>query len=95
MEKLIAIISLTSFSCSRCGACCSHLRAFGDIYSDLDDGNGICIFYDSIMHACLQYETRPLRCRIIEGYEFFKQYMSFEEYIFKTKQGCAYLQTLI
>ncbi|MBB5144332.1 YkgJ family cysteine cluster protein [Desulfovibrio intestinalis] len=82
------------FHCSRCGACCSHLKEFGELYGDLDDGHGVCIFYDKGMHSCRQYIDRPLKCRVVESYVFFKEQMAFKEYCRINKQGCAYLQTL-
>lgn len=85
---------MPNFECTRCGACCSHLRAFGDLYSDLDNGRGVCRFYDQKSHLCLCYEHRPLKCRVREGYVFFSKTMSFEEYILKTRQGCLYLRGL-
>lgn len=83
------------FECSKCGACCTHLEAFGGLYADLDNGNGVCRYYDPLTHLCTCYETRPLKCRVDEGYEqMFKDQMSYEEFIKLTAQGCAKLQQL-
>lgn len=83
------------FECSKCGACCSHLEAFGGLYADLDNGNGVCRYYAPLTHLCTCYETRPLKCRVDDSYEqLFKHQMSYEEFIKLTKQGCAQLQQL-
>lgn len=80
------------FDCTKCGACCSHLEAFGGLYADLDNGNGVCRYYDPLTHLCTCYETRPLKCRVDDSYEqLFKHQMSYEEFIKLTKQGCAQL----
>ena len=84
-----------TFKCNKCGACCSHLEVFGDLYKDLDNGKGICIFYDYKKHLCLCYKSRPLKCRIIDSYNaFFKDKYSFEEFLKLTYQGCKILQSL-
>ena len=82
------------FQCSCCGACCSHLQEFGDIYADLDDGYGVCRFYNRQTHLCSCYENRPMKCRVEEGYIFFRHMLSFEEYLSKTREGCRRLQQL-
>ena len=84
-----------AFECSKCGACCSHLEAFGELYADLDNGHGVCRYYDAKTHLCTCYEQRPLKCRVDEGYEhFFKSQLSYEEYLKLLCEGCRYLQQL-
>jgi hypothetical protein len=33
-------------------------------YAELRNRNGFCVFYDSAMHRCKAYKSRPLGCRI-------------------------------
>ena len=81
-----------SFSCEKCGACCSHLKEFGSYYADLDDGNGVCKFYDCHSRLCIIYASRPSKCRIEESYARFALIISWNEYIKITKEGCKLLQ---
>lgn len=85
---------MLSFHCTQCGVCCRHLKAFGDLYADLDDGSGVCRFYEAASRRCLRYEDRPLKCRVPEGYALFQDVMTPEEYLAKTKQGCVWLRQL-
>ncbi len=83
-----------AFHCSRCGACCSHLKVFGDIYQNLDRGDGVCRHYDIMTKRCLIYEIRPNLCNVSKGFAIFSDHMSWNEYIKKTKKSCIYLQSL-
>ena len=83
------------FHCTQCGACCSHLEAFGGVYADLDNGQGVCRYYDPITRLCTCYEKRPLKCRVDDSYEqIFKSQMSYDEFIQLTVEGCERLQQL-
>ena len=64
------------------------------LYADLDDGSGVCRFYEAASRRCLRYEDRPLKCRVPEGYALFQDVMTPEEYLAKTKQGCVWLRQL-
>lgn len=68
------------FKCDRCGLCCTQLSG-SSIYSELDRGDGICIFFDGEVKLCTIYPNRPLLCNVDESYEkYFKWNMSKEEY---------------
>ena len=82
----------SDFTCDRCGACCRLLRLFGDFYSDLDDGTGCCLYYDHNTRLCKIYESRPLKCRIKEGWKAYFSELSYEEYIKKTAEMCKILK---
>ena len=83
------------FVCDKCGACCSHLRAFGAIYSFLDNGEGVCRYFDAETHLCSVYPVRPLLCRIREGYlAFFASSLSWEDYLAGVREGCQMLKRL-
>ena len=82
------------FSCSKCGACCRHLEAFNGLYSDLDNGYGVCKFYNTKTKLCDIYSTRPEKCRIDESYSRYKDIISLDEYHRLTYEGCLFLRTL-
>ena len=83
-----------AFACSKCGACCRHLRVFAGLYADLDDGTGVCRHYDKTTRLCRCYAERPLKCRVVGGYALFQEQLTFSEYLRKTEEGCRYLQSL-
>ena len=56
------------FICDKCGECCRHLER-SDVYSDLNRGDGVCIYLTGDL--CSIYEQRPLLCRVDECYEAF------------------------
>lgn len=80
------------FICDKCGLCCQHLRDFGELYQDLDDGSGSCKYYDCETGLCSIYDKRPLKCRVEEGYAAYFNSISFSEYLAKTRLGCRYLK---
>ena len=83
-----------AFACSKCGACCRHLRVFAGLYADLDDGTGVCRHYDKTTRLCRCYAERPLKCRVVGGDALFQEQLTFSEYLRKTEEGCRYLQSL-
>lgn len=80
------------FKCDMCGKCCRNLR-LSPLYSDLDNGKGICKHLNG--NLCSIYESRPLLCRIDESYEaFFKDVISREEYYRLNYEACDKLKEL-
>lgn len=80
------------FECKKCGLCCQNLN-LNPIYADLDDGTGVCIYYDAKSKLCSIYEDRPIKCRIDDAYEmFFKDSISKEEYYRLNYEACNQLQ---
>ncbi len=78
------------FKCDKCGQCCRNLDK-SLIYGHLHNGDGICRFLNG--NLCSIFETRPLICRIDESYEaFFKEQMSYEEYIQLNYECCKILK---
>lgn len=65
------------FMCDQCGECCRNLQ-MSDLYADLDRGDGVCKYLDQ--NKCSIYSNRPLKCRVDDCYEFFKDKMTKEEY---------------
>lgn len=81
-----------TFKCDKCGLCCRSLNDFGDLYSDLNDGNGCCKYFDAKTNLCTIYETRPLKCRVDEGYKKFFHSIPYDDYIEMTQKGCTLLK---
>lgn len=80
-----------SFPCTRCGLCCKEIHRVPEL-ADFHNGDGVCRNY-SEEHGCLIYDTRPLLCRIDEGYEqLFRQSLSVDEYYRKNAEWCNRLQ---
>ncbi|WP_353049029.1 YkgJ family cysteine cluster protein [Exiguobacterium sp. s6] len=80
-----------TFPCDSCGLCC---RKIGMIpgFEEFDDGNGTCIHLNEY-HQCSIYETRPLYCRITEGYDIlFASEMSWDEYVLSNSAVCQTLK---
>lgn len=63
---------MSPFPCTQCGACCQHVNA-SEITKHLDRGDGCCQYFDTKTRQCRIYETRPLFCRIDEGYAQYGQ----------------------
>ena len=74
------------FECDCCGECCKHLDS-SQLYAELDDGNGVCIYLSG--NLCTIYDERPLICRIDESYElFFADLMEKETFYNLNKKVC-------
>lgn len=82
------------FICARCGACCMNLGKFHGIYDDLDDGSGICKYFNYSNKSCSIYSLRPVKCRIEEGYDHFGMNITYSEYLKLTKLSCQHLQLI-
>ena len=68
------------FGCDCCGMCCMNLSA-SPLYSDLDGGDGIWIYFDCDTHLCTIYSERPNKCNVDLSYSlYFKEKMTKEEY---------------
>lgn len=79
------------FSCDCCGLCCEHLAGI-ELYSDLDNGSGVCIYFDKDSRLCTIYDRRPKKCNIRAGYTWFQDKMSYEEYVEFNIQVCKKLK---
>ena len=77
------------FECDKCGECCRHLH-LSDIYADLDRGDGVCKYL--VGNLCSIYDTRPLKCRIDDSYEIYKDSMSRVEYYQLNYEVCKFLK---
>lgn len=69
-----------AFKCDGCGQCCQNLQS-SDIYDDLNDGTGVCIYFDRVTKLCKIYENRPLKCNVDKMYEvYYYKYYRRQEY---------------
>lgn len=81
------------FECDKCGACCRNLN-MSEVYSDLDSGNGICIYLKG--NLCSIYDKRPLKCRVEDSYyAFFSDEMTKEEFYQKNYEMCIFLKSKV
>lgn len=71
---------ISGFKCDCCGLCCMNLR-MSELYSDLDRGDGICMYFDMNSRLCSIYEKRPEKCNIDKMYEYlYQRKMSREQF---------------
>ena len=94
----LKVLSLTTllvnivkpFNCTKCGLCCQHVSHLG-----LPNVNGVCVNCEPFTRSCSIYQTRPLVCRIDEGYEaVFKNEMTKEDFYRINEEACRKLQEL-
>lgn len=83
------------YKCSCCGSCCRNIGGI-ELYSDLDNGMGICKNLDLETNLCKIYKSRPLKCRIDDSYKvLFKDILSIEEYYKMNYEACEKLREKI
>ena len=75
-------MSVKTFQCQKCGACCQQLQLFGKAYA-----------YRT--HLCTIYSMRPLICRVQEGYQYYFLSIPYQLYIEQTVQCCIKLQRML
>lgn len=80
-----------SFPCTRCGLCCKNIGGIREL-TQYDSGAGICKHFQPEL-GCLIYESRPLVCRIEEGYDLYaRDSVTKVEYIKLNAEVCNRLQ---
>lgn len=82
---------MNKFECDKCGKCCESLNN-SELYNDLNNGEGICVYYDNTTHLCTIYENRPLKCNVEKAYSLFKDYITHEEYLKLNYEACKKLK---
>lgn len=84
---------MSRFNCDACGLCCQNLDA-NPLYSDLDDGTGVCRHYDHASRRCGIYAQRPLKCRIDESYEHsYAHHLTREQFHALNQAACETLKS--
>lgn len=80
-----------SFPCTGCGLCCQQLAEVSAL-GHLDRGDGTCVHF-STASGCTVYETRPLACRIDEGFRVFaSDQMTLDDFYHLNADVCNQLQ---
>ena len=79
------------FECNKCGLCCRSLSR-SELYKDLDDGTGTCRYFDKDKNLCKIYYNRPEKCNVEAMYKYFRNVMSYEEYINANMESCNQLR---
>jgi len=83
---------MVKFNCQQCGVCCTKLN-LNELYSDLDRGDGTCIYFNEKNKKCSIYENRPIKCNIDKMYElYFKTQYSKEDFYSLNKKACEILK---
>ena len=63
------------------------------MFTEMDDGTGVCIHYDRETRKCQIYESRPLICNVDRFYETYLQdKMSREEFYEMNYAACRRMQ---
>jgi len=61
----------------------------------VDGQSGMCRYFDPATNLCTIYPVRPTICNIEKGYAlYFKQDISWEDFVTKNLEGCKFLQGL-
>lgn len=71
---------------SGCGVCCMHVSGL------LPNDNGVCKNYNRELKNCNIYETRPMICRVVEGFEVYDFGLTWEEYVEVNRESCKRLR---
>ena len=79
------------FKCTKCGLCCMNIQNV-ELAKDLDDGTGVCRYFERKSKLCTIYESRPEICNVEKGYKFFENTMSYDEYIELNYKICKELR---
>ena len=66
--------------CDKCGLCCQSIKGH-ELYKDLDDGTGICKYFDKTTNLCNIYYHRPEKCNVEAMYKYFADKLTFNEWI--------------
>lgn len=79
------------FVCDKCGICCQSLKG-AELYKDLDDGTGVCRYFDKTTKLCTIYDHRPEKCSVEKMYKYFADRYSYDEYIQLNMESCKKLK---
>lgn len=82
---------MTPFYCDSCGLCCRKIGSISG-FEEMDNGKGVCLYLNE-NNQCSIYETRPLQCRITEGFDiYFAESMTWDEYVIANSEVCRVLK---
>lgn len=84
--------NLTPFPCTSCGECCRRVYLSSETES-LDRGDGVCKYFNDNANICLNYENRPLICRVEDYYkQNLKDTVSWEYFVMINLEVCRDFQ---
>lgn len=84
-----------NFPCDKCGACCRHLKLFGEAYAWLVDVyTGMCRYFDAESNLCVIYPIRPVICNLALGHALLFADMPWAEFVEKNMQACKLLKNM-
>lgn len=79
------------FVCDKCGICCQSLKG-AELYKDLDDGTGVCRYFDKTTKLCTIYDHRPEKCNVKDMYKYAADRYSYDEYVQLNIKSCEELR---
>ena len=80
------------FPCDCCGLCCMSL-SHSSLYSDLDNGHGVCRYFNKKTKKCSIYVNRPVKCNIDAMYNmYYSADMTRDEFYQINLQACNALK---
>ena len=83
---------MEKFKCDCCGLCCRHINR-STLLKDLDMGDGVCKFLNTVTNRCRIYSNRPDFCNVEKGYvKYFAEVYSEEEYLKLNYEACNQLK---
>lgn len=83
---------MREFICNKCGLCCMNLNN-NPIYDELNNGEGVCVYFDRGKKLCSIYDHRPIICNVKLAYfTFFKDEMTYEDYLRVNYEACKKLK---
>lgn len=84
---------MSKFNCTKCGLCCKYLTKEHLKRHNLPESPKGGCGYLKEDNTCGIYETRPLICRIDEGFEMVaKKHMTKEEWYKANEKACKELE---
>ena len=89
--NLVVCLMIERFVCDKCGMCCENL-ALSEEYADLNDGSGVCKYFDKDTRLCSIYEERPDKCNVEKCYHQFSEQYTYSEYLEKNYEACRLLK---
>lgn len=81
-----------TFNCHKCGNCCRNIWKTG-LLKEFENEKGECIHLTKD-NLCDIYDHRPNICNVEKMYDmYFKNFMSYDEYIHENYKACDKLKS--
>lgn len=80
------------FECDCCGLCCMNV-GMSALYKNLDRGDGVCRYFNSMTKLCTIYDNRPDICNVDKMYKtYYERTMTKEEFYALNYEICRDLK---